>query len=155
MNEQSCKILAEDKPRDGKIISNGYRKVYLPDHHRAQSVGYVKETTLIAERVLGKPLPKSAVIHHVNFDRSDDRKTNLVICENHAYHRHLHIRMAALEKSGNPNKRSCCYCHQYDFPENMMRCGSGHAHVKCNKQYQREYCLKRMKEGTWHKRLSA
>jgi hypothetical protein len=51
----------------------------------------------IAERVLGRPLPKGAVVHHVNEIRHDNRPSNLVICPSHSYHRMLHHRMRAYD----------------------------------------------------------
>ena len=46
----------------------------------------------IAERVLGKPLPKGVEVHHVDEDKSNDSNDNLVICQDRAYHRLLHKR---------------------------------------------------------------
>lgn len=51
------------------------------------------EHILVAERALGKKLPKGAVVHHINLDTHDNRGSNLVICPNEAYHRLLHRRM--------------------------------------------------------------
>ena len=54
------------------------------------------EHRAVAERVLGKPLPPGAEIHHVNESKLDNRPENLVICQDHAYHALLHSRLAAL-----------------------------------------------------------
>lgn len=51
------------------------------------------EHIVVAERAFGGPLPKGAVVHHVNLDTHDNRPCNLVICPNEAYHRLLHKRM--------------------------------------------------------------
>jgi hypothetical protein len=49
-----------------------------------------------AERALGKPLPKGVLVHHLDGDGTNNDNTNLVICQNKAYHRLLHMRMWAL-----------------------------------------------------------
>lgn len=56
----------------------------------------VLEHTQVAEKALGKKLPKGAVVHHVNEDRLDNRPTNLVICPDRRYHALIHARMKAL-----------------------------------------------------------
>lgn len=79
-----------------------YVHIYMPDHPRAHH-GHVAEHILIAERVLGKPLPLLAVVHHSNRDESDNKNANLVICENQAYHRFLHGRMQRKERMNGIN----------------------------------------------------
>lgn len=65
----------------------GYKQILMPDHPRAISTaGYVFEHILIAEKALGKYLPPGAVVHHHS-------PTQLVICEDQAYHMLLHKRM--------------------------------------------------------------
>lgn len=71
------------------------------------------EHILIAERALGKPLPKGAEVHHVNEDKRNNRPSNLVICQDRAYHALLHRRARVLRASGNPNTQRICYrCHE-------------------------------------------
>lgn len=48
--------------------------------------------TLIAEQTLGRPLKKNEVVHHINMDKRDNRRCNLLICDK-AYHRSLHHAM--------------------------------------------------------------
>lgn len=72
--------------------NDGYILVKKRDHPRAYSSGYVLEHILICEKVLGKPLPLDAVIHHINGNQSDNRHQNLVICQSNAYHLFLHHR---------------------------------------------------------------
>jgi len=74
--------------------AGGNSKVYL---HRAR-----------AEAALGKPLPPKAQIHHVDGTRS--AKSQLVICQDDAYHKQLHARLRVLRAGGNPWTDKICGC---------------------------------------------
>ena len=74
---------------------------------------------LMAERVLGRPLPDGAHVHHVNENSMDNTPSNLVICPDAAYHKLLHRRTDALNACGNADWRKCCHCKQYDDPKNL------------------------------------
>ncbi len=118
----------------GGIIngSQGYKKAYCPGHPRATSQGYVAEHILIAERAFGKPLPKWAMVHHSNENRSENHNSNLVICQDNAYHRLIHRRKRAYDACGNANWRKCTYCKKYDDPKNMVIYG-GETHSACHR----------------------
>jgi len=49
---------------------------------------------LIVERILGKRLPREAVVHHVNGNGLDNRNCNLVVCPDQSYHRLIEQRTA-------------------------------------------------------------
>lgn len=85
----------------------------------------------VAEAALGKPLPDGAEVHHINGDPTDNRNSNLVICQDHKYHALLHMRTEALEVTGNPNLRLCCVCQIYDKPERMRSSGKRLYHANC------------------------
>lgn len=71
--------------------SNGYRQIWFNGN-------LVYEHIYLAEQALGKPLPKNAVVHHMNRDKQDNhRYFNLVVCPDQAYHMLLHKRMADIE----------------------------------------------------------
>lgn len=55
------------------------------------------EHRILAERALGRPLPKGVQVHHMN-EKPWDNYTpfNLVICPDDAYHKLLHRRARAL-----------------------------------------------------------
>lgn len=83
--------------RGGRLIAkNGY--VYI-------SLGGGKERAehiLIAEKVLGRPFKNGECVHHINMNKQDNRKENLIICSN-SYHHSIHQKMArlyAIEKFG-------------------------------------------------------
>ena len=97
------------------------------------------EHVAVAEKALGKPLPKGACVHHHNEDRADNRNCNLVICPDEAYHRLLHIRMKALAACGNAGWRKCNICKIYDDPESLKISRRGTAqrinvrHAECER----------------------
>ncbi len=93
--------------------ARGYLRRYAPDHPRVDSSGRVADHILVAEKALGCYLPLKVEVHHVNENKSDNRNCNLVICEDSAYHKLLHIRMRVLKAGGDPNTHKLCNrCHQ-------------------------------------------
>jgi len=80
---------------DKTLDSYGYVLVYQPGHPNANARGWIAEHVLVAATALGKPLPRGAVVHHINEIRAENCNTNLVICENAGYHGLLHKRMDA------------------------------------------------------------
>jgi hypothetical protein len=62
-----------------------------------------------AELALGKPIPNGAHVHHADGSKSADAP--LVICQDGAYHRLLHVRMRVVRAGGDPNtQRICGHC---------------------------------------------
>jgi hypothetical protein len=56
----------------------------------------------LAEKALGKPLPKGAVVHHMNGIKYDNETPyNLVICPDQSYHMLLHKRARELGYENN------------------------------------------------------
>lgn len=63
---------------------------------RQRNGRYKMEHVILAEKALGKSLPKKAVVHHMNENPIDNHTPfNLVICPDQAYHFLLHRRMRA------------------------------------------------------------
>lgn len=125
--------------RGGRRIHNGYVLLLQSGHPRTDAGGYVREHILIVEKVLHRQTQKRIEIHHVDGDGTNNRHSNLVVCENHAYHHLLHVRGRALYGSGNPSWRKCSICHQYEKQENLYSnpANSSYQHPRChNKQVQ-------------------
>jgi ferredoxin len=78
---------------DGVRVENGYRFIYLPEHPRAKSNGYVREHILVAERMLGRPLADDEIVHHRNHVRDDNRPENLEVLASQSDHMSLHMRL--------------------------------------------------------------
>lgn len=140
------------KWKGGRYISGGYVYIYYPQHPNATLDGYVLEHVLIIEKAIGKLFPMKAQGHHINHDPSDNANTNLVACEDDAYHKLLHRREVALRECGNVHWRKCCYCKQWDAPENLVirpYPQSGVHHLECSRKYSRDlYWEKKSKLNT-------
>lgn len=90
---------------------------YLPGHNMKSRPTRLYASTMTprgkryhhqlrAERALGKPLPAGSVVHHADGSRNADAP--LVICQDQAYHKLLHIRMRVVKAGGNPNTDKVC-----------------------------------------------
>jgi hypothetical protein len=79
--------------KGGRSISpHGYVVIQTPEGRKYEHI-------LIAEQVLGRPLPqygkgdgRNVVVHHIDGDKQNNARTNLLICT-HAYHTSLHHRL--------------------------------------------------------------
>ena len=115
-------------PNGGGYLSHGYR-VHSDGGKRNI------EHNMIVEKILGRKLRWPEEVHHSDKDRANNTPSNLVVCPNHAYHMLLHVRMRALDNSGNANYRKCKYCHQYDDPVNLYINGRCAYHSQCVNTY--------------------
>lgn len=79
-----------------KSDSAGYKRM------RGLSGHNTREHRFIMEQILGRKLDRTEHVHHINFDKSDNRPENLVILSESEHHR-LH-RQKQLEDSGYYDK---------------------------------------------------
>ena len=103
-----------------KTYPNGMHVVKAPNHPRADREGFFAEHVLIAEQILGKQLPLGIEVHHVNGDLNNNHRTNLVVCENHAFHMLLHSRrnrmnryISETDRYDWQDKRLCSICGEW------------------------------------------
>lgn len=79
-----------------------------PHHPKASASGCVYQHILVAERALGHLLPDGAQVHHVDENNRNNGNRNLVICQDLAYHKLLHVRAKVIRAGGNPNTNKLC-----------------------------------------------
>lgn len=86
----------------------------------------------VAEIAFGKPLPKEAVVHHVDENGSNNRNDNLAIFPNRGYHKAIHARLKIKQRGGNPNtQKICAICKSLKSKEDFYKnrcCWDGLAH---------------------------
>jgi hypothetical protein len=115
-----CSITCKNEDaRHGPPLRPWYRVVKVEGRQ-------TREHTLVAEAALGKRLCSPHEVHHFT-------PSELVICQDRAYHMLLHVRQRAYEATGDPHKRKCSLCKQWDDPQNMRstRGRSDMFHDKC------------------------
>lgn len=128
--------------KGGRGVSHGYITVPVSGRHQFEHI-------VIAERALGKPLPPKAQVHHVNGNRGDNARGNLVVCPDNEYHMLLHRRQRALDACGNPNAHRCRYCRSYDRQWEIRGCqrsdakGHRYYHLSCNRAAMARYKARR------------
>jgi hypothetical protein len=136
-------LIVKRAPKGTPWISRGYICKRVSVNRR------IPEPKDVAEKALGKPLPRGAVVHHIDENPLNNEKTNLVICPSPGYHKILHQRLDAFKACGNYNWKKCTFCKTYDDPVNMKQEKSGrHVHAKCRSQVARKRYVASISKST-------
>ena len=72
------------------MLLNGYKCIYMPNHHRAFDNGCVYEHILKAEEKLKRELKGKEVVHHIDFDKTNNNYDNLMIFDSNESHISYH-----------------------------------------------------------------
>lgn len=88
--------------------------------HAKCSIGHQQDQLVhrrIVEFVLKRPLKSTEHVHHVNENKLDNQRRNLVVCTN-AYHQMIHARQRSLNDGYNPTTHHyCTQCKEYHLKE--------------------------------------
>lgn len=127
-------------------MSAGYPVRYKPTHPRATASGDVYVHVVVAEAALGHLLPDGAEVHHIDGDRRHNTPSNLVICQDKAYHKLLHVRAKIRAAGGDPNVGQFCNTCKAFLPYEafnrswtLKSTGRCHRCRACSRDYQRTY----------------
>lgn len=71
---------------------DGYVRILRPEHPYANAQGYVLEHRLVFEEWLGRYLGESEVVHHIDGDRSNNARWNLMLFRSPRQHLDFHRR---------------------------------------------------------------
>lgn len=67
--------------KGGRIIGAGYVLLYVPRHPNCDNKGYVREHRLVMERTIGRYLLPDEIVHHLDYDRSNNEPSNLALTD--------------------------------------------------------------------------
>lgn len=79
----------------------------------------------VMEKILGRPLTKEEVVHHINHNKLDNRRENLQLCANDAEHFLIHAKEKYLAAGVHWTTHNWCSYHkQYETLDNFSTVNS-------------------------------
>lgn len=84
------------------IDKTGYMMIYRPNHPNCDCKGYMQEHRLIMEQHLGRHLEPEEIVHHIDWDVSNNHIDNLHLFKNNSEHRKYHafLRKSIIDELG-------------------------------------------------------
>lgn len=127
----SKKLSYHHRWKGGRTVSHGYIAITKED---GQKYEHIRK----AEIALGRSIPKGVEVHHIDENPANNENSNLVLCQDHGYHRILHTRMAIVRAGGDPRMdKRCSACQEIkprtEFHKNRSTWDGLNQHCKpCN-----------------------
>lgn len=130
---------------DGHLASKGRFFVYMPNHPRANNEGYLLRSIAAYELHHNVSVPITMSIHHIDGDRLNDSKENLVMM---LFGQHISFHMEPLKKA-SLIPRECKQCgkifniHRWRLKDSKrgqfcsQKCFHIHNHGEMSKRYNR------------------
>lgn len=101
INRRTEFTAGENNPnwKGGRHIHNGYIEIYAPTHPHKNKRNCVYEHQLVMEKHIGRYLEKGEVVHHIDFDKTNNDISNLMLMTN-SEHIKYHSKLRWKEKKG-------------------------------------------------------
>ncbi len=129
----SQRCVQQSRETDRYIDPMGYVVIKRHGHPHASQAGWVREHTVVACEILGRPLQSQEVVHHKDGNRENNKSANLEVLPSIAHHLFLHRkRQSGRRKPGEANCEVSCACGcgtvilKYDNHGRPRRFVSGH-----------------------------
>lgn len=82
-------------------LHNGYISILRPNHPNARTQKYVYHHIIVAEKKLGRYLKKGEVVHHIDFNKTNNDPNNLVVLTSSD-----HMRLHNMLRKGIPYEKA-------------------------------------------------
>jgi len=101
-SKKCCLCNLKSKNKGFVIRKDGRKLIYMPEHPNIMRGGYVLNSRLVMETKMGRYLTDIEIVHHLDFNKSNDNLDNLYLFKNQSEHIKYHkfLRKIVMEELG-------------------------------------------------------